>query len=696
MAPTAEEFKELALLARESGDDALEMRALEGFNSVIASGQPQASETQEQPFDLESFQPGGEIGPGQAKSEPSRQTPVNLGLEAITGFQRGLAGLVDFVGPDTIDAISKLVGSDIRSPRAINLVEPKGAFAGDGLGTDIAAGAGEFASLGAGAGGVLRGAASLLPKVAKAESALIGTARQLGKSTAGQDIAFGSTSGAGAATGQELGGTEGAFVGALVGPAAAITALGGAKAVIGSLAPKLGRNINLIDQGTGLPTPVLEKALEKRGLDYGSIIDDVPGLPVVSGRRSAEQVVDQIVRRKIKSGAKDNALAALRLEQNNIVADELGEEAVRQGYRLGDVAAAKGASNPTKKEMNKMLIMQRRITSDTSKSQEFRPTDVAGDHVLSKFDFIRGKADTLRNDLDKIANKHSGAGKNLLEGPSTVRGLRGLEINTGAVEDNLINQMKKLGIALPEESVNIASALKGKGAFVGSDISKDRTSQRIIKDVVDLLSEPGSDAFRAHKLKKQLDTMIDFNKKSSQGLTEAGRDFAKGVRFSLNEAIRDVHPQYAHVNDELSLSIGTMNNFQRVLGGSIDVFAPGANKAIGQDLRGLLSNRKTRIKLDNSINEIDSTVKKLGGDFNVSVKDLSQFANTLDDMFGAVARTSLKGENESVARKAVRGTSGVVDLIVQKAAQKAEKLRGINDKNAFDSMQKLLKRKESR
>ena len=41
---------------------------------------------------------------------------------------------------------------------------------------------------------------------------------------------------------------------------------------------------------------------------------------------------------------------------------------------------------------------------------------------------------------------------------------------------------------------------------------------------------------------------------------------------------------------------------------------------------------------------------------------------------------------------AARGKAGLVDLAAQKVAEQAEKLRGVNDNNALNIMQKILMR----
>ena len=669
MTATAEELKELAVLARDAGDEDLELQVLEQLDALSQPAPQQPEETQETTI--------GDIGEGA----------LALGGEAIAGFNRGVVGLLDFLTIDQINDIRGMMGDEAIPTLSEALVGPKGQFSkgtiAEGLPTDIVGGAGEFAVNAMTGQGLIKQAAKQLAPQALSTGARV--LRQAAQPSLASSAAFGGASGAGEATGRELGGEAGALVGAVAAPLTGVAALGGVKAAVTKLASKFGKNIGLIDQNTALPTPAFQKALDKRGVQYGSIIDDVDNLPALQGRQNADDVVNAIIKRKLINRSTDDVTATLRLEGNSIVADSLGEEAVKQGFKAGNVAAVKGMNSSTKKEALKMLNMNRQILANASKADDFRPTDVVGNNVLERFSFIRGRADTLRLELDNIANK--GIADRTLGGPGVVPGLKGQRINTSTVEDNLVNEFRRLGVNIPDDTVNIASTLSAKGAFTGSQISKDPTSQKIIKDVVDLLGEGGSDALRAHNLKRQLDRMIDFNKKSAAGLTDAGRDFAKSIRHSLNQAIRDVSPRYAKVNDQLSMSIESMNEFQRTLGGSIDVFKKGAAKAVGQDLRGLLSNRKTRIKLENSINSLDDTARELGGSFDVNVKNLTRFANILDDRFGAVAETSLKGEVESAIREGTRAT------VIKNVAAKAEWLRGINDKNALNALQRILKRK---
>lgn len=656
-------------------------------------------------LDLDSFSAvdfGGPGGSGYVAPPENRQTPLNLASEAAAGFNRALFGIADFIGPDTVNAVSQIVGSKFRMPTLQQTVGvPAGSFAGEGLGTDIASTAGEFASTALTGGALLRGAASMLPAASKAESALAGSVRQLGNTAPTTDLIAGAASGAGAAEGRSIGGEPGAAVGALVAPMAALAAVGGAKGLIDILSPKFGKNIALIDQKTGLPVPAFQKALAKRGMSYGSIVDDAANLPVVSSKRSADEVVDSIIARKIKSGSGDDGLARLQLMQGRVVADDLGAEAVKQGFRPGDVAAAKNTNSATKAEMLKMLNSRWRIAADSSVAQVERPSDIAGAHVLNRVMFIRDRTNDLRQQLDSIAKGGSPSlSSRALPGPRVGQGLKGLDIDTSNIENAVLQGLGKLNVNIPDEvfsdTAKLKALLRSPGAFTGSQISKDKASQGVIRDVIDLLSEPGSDALRAHNLKKQLDAMIDYRKGSLVGVTEPGKAFAKTVRGELNQSIRAVSPAYAKVNDELSGALQTLEAFESSMPKKIDIYSSSAEGAIGQELRKLLSNYASRQTLRDALSKVDSTTIALGGHFDVDAPRLVQFANTLDERFPAVARGSMQG----VIEKGIINANAPQEIhksVLREAFQHGvEKVRGVNDTNAYNAMTKILRRKESR
>lgn len=444
-------------------------------------------------------------------------------------------------------------------------------------------------------------------------------------------------------------------------------------------------NKNLFDSDTMLPSKELESALKKRDIDIGAFYDEVDQLPLSSGSKTPQEIVDDVIKRKIARGDASEALYNKKLVNGKIVNDTLGDEAIKQGFLKGDIASAKSANMSTKASMRKMLNMKRAIQANSDKALDFRPSDIIGDNAMKRFDFVRNRAKGLRDELDQIAKKELTIDSRALEGPNTGGSLKGREINPAGVTDSYLTGLEDLGVNVD------TTGFPPKLDFSRSLISEDKTSQRIIKSVTNILAkDTAPDAYSAHMLKRQLDTMLDFNKKSAAGLTEAGEKFAKTIRRSLNESIRDVSPRYAQINDQLSQSLDAMQSFDKALGG-IDAFADNARVSVGQTLRRLMSNVQSRADLNDALIGLENTASQLGGNFDTQLKKLIQFNKTLDDRFGATARTSLQGEMESALRSGPK--EAAKDILINKAAEKIQDIRGVSEKEAFNILQKILSEK---
>jgi hypothetical protein len=449
----------------------------------------------------------------------------------------------------------------------------------------------------------------------------------------------------------------------------------------------------------GRPTKLLENKLDKQGLVFDNLspeakaaIPEVAPKRIIPGGKEIVPTSEKVLVEQIKSGAKDNALAGLKVVKDRVVPDDAGIEAVRQGFDAGFVQSAKTASRETKAGMKKMLDIVQRVKSNTRLGLDIRPGNIVGDSLSKRIKFIRGKADAARKELDRMALGKPPAGGPIdlgIEGKAGAASiLRGQKVDGAPVIAQLQKSLGDLDIELIDGPNGIPQPV-----FKGSQISKDRTSQRIIKDVIDLMAEGGRpDALRMHKLKRQLDRMIDFRKKSAGGLTDAGKGVLRDIRTSLNQAIRSVNPDYARVNDIMSSSLTALDDFQKAAGTTIDIFGPGSDAIIGQKMRTLMSNNVGRINLENSVNQLNSVAAGLGAKFGDDIKDLASFANSIEDRFGVAAQTSLKGDIEGVITRA--GQQGAKATLVQavagKVAKGAEKLRGINDLNAFRAMADIL------
>lgn len=683
------------------------MSLLNRVRGQEAPGQSQAPLTQRKTGLLSRIR-GAEPSPQQRPVDPElptladrsenpaiqdRTTYNELLPELASAINRGVIDLAN-VPLEAINAIPYLLGSEKRIPtlkdsQAIQAAT-QGGFMEPGLARDVVQTAGEFAAPAALGGGAVRGVAKQVAQRAPGMAQRV--ASQFTGGTAATDVGLGLASGAGTELGGEVGETVGGETGRQVGeiaggvaaPLAAIGVAQAAKAGVNALRNRLGPNQYLIDQQTGLPTKPFEKALAKRDLDFGAIVDDVDQLPTFTREQPLDDVVDDIIRAKLRAGAPDEAMHKYKLtDQGGIVKDDLGIEAVNQGIKEGDVASMKGANATTKKLMLKQLRIKRAIESDQIKGFDQRPAGIAGERVMARFNGIKSKAELLRKKLDKIAEREFSP--RALERGESLGGLKGLRIDKSLVSDAYFDSLKKLRIPVDRDALPDPKKID----FSNSLISEDGKSQAIIKRLTRILSKGGDiDASDAHYVKRQIDTMLDFTKTPQSGLSDSGIKMAGKVRKAINETIRRSSPKYAEINDELSAAIKAMNDFDKGLGPSTKVGMEGIESAVGDRLRSLMSNNVKRQELANAVKNLDKQARSLGINFDDQVDRLVLFNQTLDDSFGATARTSLRGDFEAGIAGGVKGVA------LKKLAERFDKIYGVSDKKRFDVLQKILTRRD--
>lgn len=139
--------------------------------------------------------------------------------EFAAGANRSVAGFLDFLGPNNINAILELSGSERRVPTFSGAMASEGGFVEPGLQRESLATAGELVPAAVGIGQALRSLAGRLPAVA-GESTGAGVVRQLGASKPMQDVTGAAAAGVGQEVGREFGGEGGAMIGSVAAPLA--------------------------------------------------------------------------------------------------------------------------------------------------------------------------------------------------------------------------------------------------------------------------------------------------------------------------------------------------------------------------------------------------------------------------------------------------------------------------------------------
>jgi hypothetical protein len=224
---TAEEYTEMAAIASEIGDEQAELEALEGLESLGAFGAPSAV-AQQLPTQqtLPNQQDQGLIQDIEAAFQQIPGAPQISELAAAAN--RSVFDVIDFIGPDTVNAALNVIGSERRVPTLRESLGSEGGFVEPGTQRDVLRAVGQAAPLALGAGTAIRSAAQSLPKIAPgAESVGAGLLRQAAAGTTAGDVGLSAVAATGAEFGrEEIGGTGGAIIGSILAPTALLTGAG--------------------------------------------------------------------------------------------------------------------------------------------------------------------------------------------------------------------------------------------------------------------------------------------------------------------------------------------------------------------------------------------------------------------------------------------------------------------------------------
>jgi hypothetical protein len=374
---------------------------------------------------------------------------------------------------------------------------------------------------------------------------------------------------------------------------------------------------------------------------------------------------------------------ALNIGGPRVVNDKLSLEAEKQGFDSGVLAPTKAASAIDKRKFLEMVEIMETGKRNSRYAVDNRPSDVAGDTLLEQFKTIRTANSKSGKEIGNIAD-----------------GLEGKSVDLNAAVLGFDDALKNVGISLVDDD---------KGGFKPNfELSELPPGDRApIKEVIRQMSLKGRgevDGLIAHKMKKIIDRNVTFGKVKTAMSNDAEtilKDFRRGIDDSLDKTF----PKYDKANKTYAETIEILNKFQQIMGKTMDLTGPNADKAIGTALRSLMSKSQRRIPQMDIVFDIDNLSKKYGvGDKRLIGKDGGEqdlkmqilFADELDSMFGTAARTSFSGQigqeikrGGQAAKGGVRG--GVIDLGIDLAAAVGEKARNINQQAAFDSIKKLLR-----
>lgn len=347
-------------------------------------------------------------------------------------------------------------------------------------------------------------------------------------------------------------------------------------------------------------------------------------------------------------GEPENITAGRRLDpeapidQPRVIPDPKGKAAISQGAPEGMVASIKAANPKTRANMKRSLdILEKGMKNDTFASMN-RPADPVGDSLLNRIKFISQVNDKAAGEIDSVA-----------------KGLKGQSVDVQPAIARFMSQVQDMGVKLDpaDNSMSLAhnSPLRGiPGA------------QSWLKRVVSYLRDdrPPPDAYDVHQAKRWIDNLVDYGKRKGGTLGNLER-VAKTLRHDLDELLDTQFPTYNEVNTRYAETRNALDSIQDVVGRKVDLQGKFADKALGQELRKLLSNYRSRTPMLYAVEEVDEVATKylqnydgpprIGEALSDELMPQVRLIASLEDMFGSFAPKAFMAEIASAAGQVARG-----------------------------------------
>lgn len=414
--------------------------------------------------------------------------------------------------------------------------------------------------------------------------------------------------------------------------------------------------INAVSNATRMAAPVARQAISEI---------EIP-------QTSANKAIAQ----RITAGETARDLAGSMVPPESIAkgkprakADRVAQEAIKQGFDEGIVQAVKQTTPVNKAKLLRMANIAERAKQDSVFGATNRPADVAGDSLAQRVKAIRAINREAGQQLDGVA-----------------KSLRGKKGDLTAPTENFARNLDEMGIKENDD---------GSLNFIGSDIEGIAGAEKILNQITSRVRRlDADDAYDMHRLKRYIDEQVTYGK-TTEGLSGKAERALKKLRSDIDTSLDNQFPEYNKVNTQYSDTIGALDAFQDAAGTKVNLFGENSEKALGTVSRRLLSNTQSRVNLIDSIKNIDDVSKKYGKTFDDDIMTQVLFADELDKIFGAAARTSLQGDVGKGVKRGLETASGqrtLTGIGIDAISAAAEKARGISEKNAFKSIKDLLAR----
>jgi len=382
---------------------------------------------------------------------------------------------------------------------------------------------------------------------------------------------------------------------------------------------------------------------------------------------------------RIRSGDQSAELAKTKIpdpegftKDKTIEKDREAIEVIKQGLDESKVQMIKQASIPDKERMLEMVNLRSKGLTNYKEEQLDRASDIPGQ--------------ALFNNITKLRTAKTKAGQEVKKEANT---LKGVSIDNDQEVLNIGNRF----INDLSEDLNIEFDRNLNPIFEGTTLVEiNPTSQNLIKKIFTIAKNP-KDAKGLHDLKQAVNEKLNYDKKQPGGVAGSTERIIKDFNRDINNYLRNKSDSYAKANDKFSIITDAIDSFKDIAPAKTDFDSITTSKQFGVLLKGLTSDRMTRARLLDAINKVQT----VGGIKDQNLVTLSLFAQNLDDLLGRPsAVTGFRGETqrgiESALENTMLGQPTMMQTGVNLAKGARDRVRGINQENALQSIRNLLER----
>ena len=226
------------------------------------------------------------------------------------------------------------------------------------------------------------------------------------------------------------------------------------------------------------------------------------------------------------------------------------------------------------------------------------------------------------------------------------------------------------------------------------DVNKS-AAKKVLNDVVPRLKSDMT-ALQAHKLKKLIDSAVDYGKlpTADTALPKQLDSALKKLRSSLNERIATKSKDYAKANADYAKVIGPLGDMDKIFKSMLNLSNDEAVEAgVGtKAARTLMSNNVTRGKMLDLLKQTDDVLKVNNKGFNDDLIKQAVFVDELERMFGSEASASFTGASKRATEQAMLESAGsAMGVPLDLIRSGIDAAKGVNRDNAIKAIQGMLK-----